>query len=594
MLRRLARWLLRLIITALIIFIVVLIIDAVNHHYRAGTVLVLELDGPVVERSTTSALGLISSTETPLDTVRKALVTAQEDPRIVGLAIRVIDPEFELAQAEELTGMVAEFRKHGKWVSAYMETAGEGGFGNLPYYVASCADELSMMPQGELNLLGVGIREMFARGTLDWLKITPNFDAIGKYKDAANIFTQKDFTPAQHEEDDALAGAMYDQVVAGISTHRRLTAQAVQGIINSAPLSASDGMKAHLLDRLEYQDQFDERMRHYRGEDHELVDYDSYGHSMISRMFTRRPKIAVIYGVGDIQEGSDGVSPFSSPGSEAMDSDDLTDAFKTAREDDSVRAVIFRINSPGGSVIASELIRRAAELTAGKKPLVVSMSSYAASGGLWVATPAAEVVAEPGTITGSIGVLGGKFNVAGAATALGINTGAITRGTNALMFDSFSDFTPDQAKIFHDVLLGNTYQYFLKIVATQRHMTVDQVNDIAQGRVWTGDQALKLKLVDKLGGFDVALAEARRLANLDPEQEVKLEELPEEQGPLAKLLSGQIYGAIYGLAYAHIYSQLAGGPAGAAAKALAPMLAIMREAGSHHPGEVYCPVIPMM
>jgi protease-4 len=222
------------------------------------------------------------------------------------------------------------------------------------------------------------------------------------------------------------------------------------------------------------------------------------------------------------------------------------------------------------------------------------MSSYAASGGLWVSTPAAEVVAEPGTITGSIGVLGGKFNVAGAATALGVNTGAITRGDNALMFDSFSDFTPAQAKLFHDVLLGNTYQYFLKIVAAQRHMTVDQVNDIAQGRVWTGDQALKLKLIDKLGGFDVALAEARRLANLDPDQEVKLEELPEQQGPLTRLLSGQVYDAIYDLALARFNRELVSQAGGAAARAFAPMLAIMRDAGTHHAGEVYCPVVPMM
>jgi protease IV len=593
MFRRLARWLLRLIITALIIFFVVLIVDAVEHHYSAGTVLVLQLDGPVVERATSSALGLIGQTETPLDAVRKAMVMAQEDPRIVGLAIRVIDPDLELAQAEELTGMIDEFRKHGKWVTAYMETAGEGGFGNLPYYVASCASEVSMMPQGELNLLGVGIREMFARGTLDWLKITPNFDAIGKYKDAANIFTEKDFTAAQHEEDDALAGAMYDQVVAGIGAHRHMAAQAVQTIIDNAPLTASDGLKAHLLDRLEYQDQFDERMRHYRGENHTLVDYDSYGRSILSRMFTHRPKVAVVYGVGDIQRGSDGVSPFSAPGSDVMDSDDLTDAFKTAREDGSVRAVIFRVNSPGGSVIASELIRRAAQLAAGKKPLVVSMSSYAASGGLWVSTPAAEVVAEPGTITGSIGVLGGKFNVAGAATALGVNTGAITRGNNALMFDSFSDFTPDQAKIFRDVLLGSTYQYFLKIVAAQRHMTVDQVNDIAQGRVWTGGQALKLKLVDKLGGFDVALAEAKRLAQLDPRQEVNLEELPVEQGPLTRLLSGQVYGAIYDLICTRIHSDLMV-RGNDAAKALAPMLSIMRSVSRHHAGEVYCPVVPMM
>jgi protease IV len=596
MLKRLARWLLRLIILAFATFVVVIVTDAIEHHYRPGSVLVLQLDGPVVERSSTSALGLISSSETPLDAVRHALNLAQNDPRIVGLAIRVIDPEFELAQAEELTGEIDEFRRHGKWVCAYMETAGEGGFGNLPYYVASAADlgELSMMPQGELNLLGVGIREMFARGTLDWLKIAPNFAAIGKYKDAANIFTDKDFTPAQHEEDDALAGAMYDQIVSGIGAHRHLTPDAVRAIIDRAPLTAEDGLQSKLLDRLEYQDQFDERMKHYRGEKHQLVDYDSYGESIISRMFTHRRKIAVIYGVGDIQQGNGGINPFSAPGSEAMDSDDMTDAFKTARKDSSVRAVIFRINSPGGEVLASELIRRAAQLTAGKKPLVVSMSSYAASGGFWISTPAAETVAEPGTITGSIGVLGGKFNIAGATTALGINTGAITRGTNALMFDSFTDFTPDQARIFHDVLLGNTYQYFLKIVADQRHMTVAQVNDIAQGRVWTGDQALNLKLVDKLGGFDTALAEAKRLAKLDPQEPVQLEELPEQAGLLTRLVSGQVYSRIYAEAYAQIYRQFFGPQALTALRAFAPMLAIMRDASQHHSGEVFCPVVPIM
>jgi len=596
MLKRLARWLLRLIILAFVIFVVVLVTDAISHHYRPGSVLVLELDGPIVERSSASAFGLISADETPLNVVRRALNIAQDDPRIVGLAIRVLDPQFELAQAEELTDAIDTFRRHGKWVCAYMETAGEGGFGNLPYYIASSADpgELSMMPQGELNLLGVGIREIFARGTLDWLKITPNFAAIGKYKDAANIFTEKDFTPGQHEEDDALAGAMYDQIVSGISAHRQITPDAVRAIIDRAPLSAEDGLKSKLLDRLEYQDQFDERMKHYRGEKHQLVDYDSYDNTIISRMFAHHPKIAVIYGVGDIQKGNGGLNPFSTPGSEAMDSDDMADAFKSAREDDDIRAVIFRIDSPGGEVLASELIRRAAQLTAEKKPLVVSMSSYAASGGYWVSTPAAEVVAEPGTITGSIGVLGGKFNVAGAATALGVNTGTITRGANALMFDSFSDFTPEQAHIFRDVLLGDTYQYFLKIVADQRHMTIAQVNDIAQGRVWTGDQALNVKLVDKLGGFDTALAEAKRLAKLDPQERVQLVELPEVPGLITRLTSGQVYSRIYAQAYAQIYRQFFGSQALTTLRAFAPMLEIMRDASQHHAGEVFCPVVPIM
>ena len=593
MLKRFARWLLSLIIFAFVIFVVVIIVNAFEHHYSPGSVLVLQLDGPVVERSNLSTFSLISSNETPLDVVLHALRNAQDDPRIVGLAIRSIDPQFELAQAEEVTSAIDSFRRHGKWVCAWMETAGEGGFGNLPYYVASSADpgELSMMSIGQLNLLGVGIREMFARGTLDWLKITPNFDAIGKYKDAANIFTGKDFTPGQHEEDDALAGAMYDQIVQGISAHRHLTPAAVQALIDRAPLDADDGLQSKLLDRLEYEDQFNNRMRHFRGEHHHLVDYDSYGPSIISRMFTSRPKIAVIYGVGAIQQGNGGgFDPFSVPGEAAMDSDDMVDAFNTARKDDSIRAILFRVNSPGGAVMASELIRRAAERAAAKKPLVVSMSTYAASGGFWISTPASEIIAEPGTITGSIGVLGGKFNISGATTALGINTGAITRGANALMFDSFTDFTPSQWKIFDDVLLGNTYQYFLKLVADSRHMTVAQVNNIAQGRVWTGDQALGIHLIDKIGGFDTALAEAKRLAKIDPQQRVELVELPEQPGLLTRMLTGQVYAR----AYAQVYQQFFSSQALTSLQAFAPMLAVMRDASQHHAGEVFCPIIPVM
>jgi protease-4 len=297
--------------------------------------------------------------------------------------------------------------------------------------------------------------------------------------------------------------------------------------------------------------------------------------------FGGRNKIAVIYGVGAIQRGAGGFDPILSPGSSAMGSDDMVKAFKDAREDDGVRAVVFRIDSPGGSVIASELIRRAVELTAAKKPVVVSMSGYAASGGYWVSTPAAAIISDPGTITGSIGVLGGKFNVSGAAGALGINSGAISHGANALMFDSFSDFTPAQEKIFRDQLLGGTYQYFLQLVSKQRHLTVAQVNDVAQGRVWMGDQALKVKLVDKLGGLTDAIDQAKMLAKIDPRVHAQLEELPEETGFFGKLMSGQITGAV---------------AQWQPPRALEPLLWLVREALTRHAelGEVYCPVRPIM
>ncbi|MGH7933918.1 MAG: S49 family peptidase, partial [Candidatus Binataceae bacterium] len=201
MLKRLLKWLLRTVAIAVAFFLIVAVSQYISHRYHPGSVLVVKLNGPVVERGSNSVLGILNSQVTPLNVLRRALNSAENDPRIVGLAIKVIDPQMELAQSQELSAMITKFKSHGKWTTAYMETAGEGGFGNLPYLVASSADEVSMMPEGDLNLLGVGIREMFARGFLDWLKIKPNFDAIGQYKSAANIFTQKDFTPAQLEED---------------------------------------------------------------------------------------------------------------------------------------------------------------------------------------------------------------------------------------------------------------------------------------------------------------------------------------------------------------------------------------------------------
>jgi protease-4 len=354
----------------------------------------------------------------------------------------------------------------------------------------------------------------------------------------------------------------------------------MRALVDRAPLTANAGLAGHLLDRLEYEDQFDERVKKYRGEKHEVIDYASYAGAARPRFGTHN-KIAVIYGVGAIQRGAGGFDPILSPGSTAMGSDDMVEAFKTAREDDGIRGVVFRIDSPGGSVIASELIRRAVELTAAKKPVVVSMSGYAASGGYWVATPAASIISDPGTITGSIGVLGGKFNMAGAATALGVTSGAVSRGANALMLDSFSDFTPAQQQIFRDQLLGGTYQYFLKLVARQRHLTLAQANDVAQGRVWTGDQALRAKLVDKLGGLGDALDKVKQLAKLDPGARVQIEELPEEPSLVGKLLSGQVYGDA---------------AQWQPPRALAPLLWMVREALTRRAelGQVYCPVVPVM
>jgi protease-4 len=263
-----------------------------------------------------------------------------------------------------------------------------------------------------------------------------------------------------------------------------------------------------------------------------------------------------------------------------MGSDEIVDALKDAREDDDVRAVVFRVDSPGGSTLASELIRREVELTARKKPVVVSMSGYAASGGYWISVPAKAIVAEAGTITGSIGVLGGKFNIAPATEKFYLNSGSVTRGANYEMFDSFTDFTPAQQRIFEEQILGDDYAYFLKVVAADRHMTIGQVNDVAQGRVWTGLRAKELKLIDAVGTFDDALAKAKEFAGMPAGAEVKIEELPEQPGFLESLLAGRVAAAF----------------SPSPARAVAPVLRMFRSMllGYSRFRAAYCPVVPVM
>src|SRR5579862_9336592 len=579
MFRRFFRWILRTVLIVVVLVAIVAISEHISHRVQPNSVLSVELDGTMVERASSSVLGLISKDETALNTLRNAIDKGAKDPKIVGLEIKILNPEMELAQAQEIVALIKSFKSHGKWTEAYLETAGESGLGNTPYIVASAADELSLMPQGELNLVGVQLRELFMRGTLDWMGITPNFASAGKYKSAANMFMNKDYAPAQKEEDEGLADSLFNQIVGAMASERKLSPDTIKGLIDQAPIHAQEGLKARLVDRLEYEDEFTERVKNYGGSVHRIVDYTNYARPKLLSNLSG-DQIAVIYGEGEIQRTGEGFSPFSGPDSTAMTSDDMTEAFKSAREDDDVRAVILRVDSPGGSMLASELIGREVELTAKKKPVVVSMSGYAASGGYLISIPAAKIIAEPGTITGSIGVLGGKFNVTPAAQKIYANTDAVSRGANVGMFDMWTDFTPAQSKQFQDDISRN-YQYFLKLVAAGRHMTVEQADAVAQGRVWTGEQALKFKLVDSLGGLDDAMAAAKGLARLAPDQPVGVIELPEQPGLLQSLSKGKVTA---------LFTRRP------AVQFIEPVIELIHAALSGHAifSAAYCPVVPML
>ena len=583
MLRRIVRWILRAAATVVVLFVIAVVADYFTHRIHANSVLEIKLTGPVIERASANWLGALRGGEqTALNNLRTAIHNAERDQRIVGLSLKVIDPEMEMAQAQEIAAMVSGFGKGGKWTAAYIETAGEFAPGNLAFMVASAAQQVSMMPQGELNLVGVGMRELFLRGTLDWIGVRPDLYAIGKYKTAANIFMEKQMTPAQREADQALIGDLYTQLTSQLAAQRHLEANGVSTLIDQAPFTAAEGMHNRLLDKLEYEDQYDKRIENYGGTKHQTVDYSSYARPPLFSGRHASGRIAVIYGLGEIDRGSGGYDPLLSPGGASMGSDPMTEALRQVREDDSIKAVIFRIDSPGGSVVASELIRREVELTAKKKPLVVSMSGYAASGGYWISTPASRIIADPGTVTGSIGVLGGKFNIAPALAKLGVNSEGIFRGDNVTMFDSFTDFTPPQQAMVRDKMLGEVYNQFVQRVAQARHLSVEQVQKVAQGRVWTGQQALSFKLVDQLGDFDSALKEAKKEAKLPADQPVQLVSLPRQPGLLEQLLG------------AGSSSQAALG--GAMVRIVQPWLTILRQARiqSGAAGALYCAHLPLI
>ncbi|HEY2663759.1 MAG TPA: signal peptide peptidase SppA [Candidatus Binataceae bacterium] len=571
----------RVVILAVLAIIVMAISDYFTHRVANDSVLKVVLDGEVLERGHAGVLGAIGGGDyTALNLVRKAIQRAATDSRISGMALEVIDPEMQLAQAQEIAGLIGDFKNHGKWTTAYIESAGESSSGNLPYLAASACGEVSMMPLGELNLVGIQMRELFARGALDWAGVVPNFHSIGEYKSAANLFTEKEFTAAQREQDESLIDSLFEQLVAQIAKQRGISPQGVTALVDRAPMNSDAGLKSHLLDRVEYGDEFEERVKKWGGGSHKLIDYDVYVRPRMLSGFASGDRVAVVYGSGEIQRGSSDIDPLSA-GAEAMDSDDMSDAFEQAREDDTVRAVVFRVDSPGGSVVASELIRRQVELTAKQKPVVISMSGYAASGGYWISTPAAKIFADGGTITGSIGVLGGKFNIAPMAAKLGVNSEAVSRGANVSMFDQFTNFSPSQQALF-EAQLNDAYQRFVNLVAKSRHLSFEETDSIAQGRVWTGMQALHLKLIDQIGDFNAALKEARAEAKLAPEEKVRLLELPREPGLIEKLLSGQLV--------AHTVVNPA------IRSALAPMRDLVHAAIAARRGLIqsYCPRVPLM
>lgn len=482
----------------------------------------VRLQGDMTDAPAEGGLFMDPAQFPPLITeVSAAIREAAGDARIKGL---YLEPSggFGWAASQELRDAVAAFSASGKPCYAYGDE-----FDNKSYYIASACKEIYIAPAGVMLVNGLAVTNEYYAGIFDKIGVKADFEHVGDYKSAVEPFQRSGPTDAASEAMDMLIGGLYDQMVDGIAAGRGVPREQVLGWIEQTPITPQAALDAGMVTALKYRDEVREGLA---GEDRTgISDYISAGRSVLPD----DKVIAVIHAEGAIVDGESSTSMF---GGRSVGDRTLEELFEEVRDDEAVAAVVLRVNSPGGSGMASDMIWRSIRRTQEKqKPVVVSMGDYAASGGYYISAPADRIVAEPGTITGSIGVFGGKMNIAGVYEKLGITTHTWKRGGMAELFTGIGGFSdPERAK-FREFLAG-FYDVFLTRVSDGRKLTKEQVHAVAQGRVWTGQQALERGLVDELGGLDVAIQRARELAKIGAEEEVGLRRLPRQKTLVEQLM----------------------------------------------------------
>lgn len=491
-----------------------------------NSVLVLNVSGDlpdyVAEDPLAKAVGIkpAQSFTGLLTQLRKAKV----DSRISGVLLDINFPSIGWGKAEELRQAIKEFRGSGKPVYAYMEIGT-----NREYYIATAAEKVYLPPPGDLYVNGFAAEAMFYKGSLDKLGIQAEVIQRGpKYKNAPDQYTKKEMGEGQREVINAILDEYYGQLTSAIAESRQKSPEDVHTLIDNAPYNASQAKELGLIDDAFYREQVedalksrlgykaDDKLRTIHGGDYREVPSDSLG-------LNNGQKVAVIFVSGAINIGRSSSSPF---GGSMVGSDTIVQAVNDAAKDDSIKAIVLRVDSPGGSALASDLMWYALENAKTKKPVVVSMSDVAASGGYYIACNANKIIAEPTTITGSIGVFMGKPVMKGLYDWLGVTNEYVMKGKNAGIFRETEPWTPEERAKMEQSADHIYYDSFVPKVAQGRNKTNEDVNAIGQGRVWTGTQAKQNGLIDDFGGLEKAIQVAKELAGLPADKDVKRVVLP--------------------------------------------------------------------
>ena len=500
----------------------------------AEAVLTVDLAGPVIENRPESLFSRSSlGNRIVLRETIAALRKAGKDERIKGLVVRFGGLQVGMAHAQELRAAIETFRGEGRFAIGFAESFGEFGNGTISYYLASAMDEVWLQPSGDMGAMGLMLEAPFLRGTLDKLGVTPRLAQREEYKGAMNTFTDTGLPEPQRQNLQQMIDSWMAQIVDDVAKDRELAPEALRALIDKAPLSAKEGREAGLLDRLAYWDELNEELTARTSEEMELFGLRAYA-AATREEAQEGPKVAVIYGLGPISLTTSENDPVF--GSVVFGSDTVARALSDAIDDEDVEAILFRVDSPGGSYVASDTVHREVRRAREEgKPVIVSMGNVAASGGYFVSMAADKIVAHPGTVTGSIGVVAGKFVLSGLWEEIGLSWDEVQAGENAGIWSPNRDFSEEQWQRLQGAL-DRIYGDFSGKVAEGRGLTAEETRAAAKGQVWTGVDAQRLGLIDELGGFYRAVDLAKEAAGIDAEVEVDLQVFPPPRDSFGALI----------------------------------------------------------
>ena len=456
----------------------------------------------------------------PMHSLKQVLPIAKWDEDVTGILVRIDGSSFGIAQLQEMSDAILDFRESGRVVLCYLSNCSTGD-----YIVASACDGILIHPSAEVRLIGIRTEHSFYKGALDMLGIRADLEHIGKYKSASEAFTQREMSEAHREIQNMILDDLYVQLVERIADGRGWTHESVKKRIDAGPYTARQAFTAELVDRLVYEDKLLEVVTELTDARTDLVPLSEY---VRSRLYERewrvpQPKVAIIRAEGLMLTGDSFVDPFM--GTQVMGADTITRIVKAVKDDDSIKAVVLRIDSGGGLVVAADTIWHELVQLKEVKPLVVSMGDVAASGGYYIAAPANAIVAEPGTITGSIGVIGGKYSFKGLYEKLGIHKEILKRGEHADFYTDYGNYPPAEKAIVQKQIREIYNDFIEKVALGRTALTVEDVDRLGRGRVWSGRQAKENGLVDELGGLSLALAIAREHAGLE-RKSIEIVEFP--------------------------------------------------------------------